>query len=143
VPKVGLPVVAPTQVFKQSELPSEEVPLASAAAVCAPTEVGAPGGELALAQDSAPLLDDREHYLARVDHRATVARMRTLVPAAAVGWIAFFSLDLVIALWVFPTDVLPFFLLRLAGLVVLLTAGFILRRTAEPSPPCSPLWTQR
>ncbi len=133
MPQVGLPVVPPTQVFKPSELPSEEVPQASAA-VSAPTELGVPGGELALAQDSAPLLDDREHYLARVDHRATVGRMRTLVPAAAIGWIAFFSLDLVIALWVFPTDVLPFFLLRLAGLVVLLTAGFILRRTAEPSP---------
>ncbi len=129
----GAPVVAPTQEFQASELPSEQVRQTSAA-VGAPTEVGDPGGALALAQDAAPLLDDRENYLARVDHRATVARMRTLVPAAALGWIAFFSLDLVVALWVFPTDVLPFFLLRLAGLVVLLTAGFILRRAAAPSP---------
>lgn len=133
MPQVGPPVVAPTQVFEPAELPSEEVPQA-ASGVSTPTEVGTPGGALALAQDAAPLLDDREHYLARVDHRATVARMRTLVPASAVGWIAFFSLDLVVALWVFPTDVLPFFLLRLAGLTVLLTAGFVLRKVAEPSP---------
>lgn len=133
MPQVGPPVVAPTQVFEPAELPSEEVPQA-ASGVSTPTEVGTPGGALALAQDAAPLLDDREHYLARVDLRATVARMRTLVPASAVGWIAFFSLDLVVALWVFPTDVLPFFLLRLAGLTVLLTAGFVLRKVAEPSP---------
>lgn len=131
MPPVDAPVVAATQVFQPSELPSEQVIQASPAD-SAPTEVG--GSAAAVAQDPAPLLDDREQYLARVDHRATVARLRTMVPAAAIGWIAFFSLDLVVALWVFPTDILPFFLLRLAGLVVLVTAGFILRQTAEPSP---------
>lgn len=133
MPQVVTPVVAPTQVFAPADLPSEQVLFASPAGA-APTDVDAPGPHPALTEDSAPLLDDREQYLARVDHRATVGRMRTLVPAAAVGWIAFFSLDLVVALWVFPTDVLPFFLLRLAGLVVLVTAGFVLRQAAEPSP---------
>ncbi len=87
----------------------------------------------ALPPSDAPLLCDREHYLARVDHRATVARMRQLVPAAAAGWVAFFGLDVVFALWVLPTDLTPFAFLRLAGLVVLLAAGWILRRVEEPS----------
>lgn len=83
---------------------------------------------------AAPLLDDRELYLSRVDHRATVARMRTLVPAAALGWVAFFSLDVVVALWVFPTDLAPFALARLAGLAVLVAAAVVLKKTREPSP---------
>ncbi len=87
----------------------------------------------AIPPSATPLLSDRDQYLSRVDHQATVARMRTLLPAAAVGWIAFFGLDVVFALWVFPTDVMPFALLRLAGLAVLLSAGWILRRVPHPS----------
>lgn len=83
---------------------------------------------------SPPLLDDREKYLARVDHRATVARMRKLVPASCLGWVAFFGLDALVALWVYPTDIVPFAVLRLAGLVVLATAAIILKRVEDPSP---------
>lgn len=36
--------------------------------------------------DAPPLLDDRERYLERIDHRATVARLRALVPAAAAAF---------------------------------------------------------
>ena len=84
--------------------------------------------------DPPPLLDDRERYLERIDHRATVARLRTLVPAAALGWVAFFGLDLVVALWIHPTDLMPFVVLRLVGLGVLLAAGVVLRATKDPSP---------
>ncbi len=86
------------------------------------------------AEADTPLLDDRERYLERVDHRATAARMRVLVPAAAIGWVAFFGLDVIVALWVYTTDLLPFVLIRLAGLAVLVTAGVVLHRVKDPSP---------
>lgn len=97
-------------------------------------ETEAPEPAVAVGPGSPPLLDDREKYLARVDHRATVGRMRRLVPAACLGWIAFFGLDALVALWVYPTNIVPFAVLRLAGLVVLVTAAVLLRRVQDPSP---------
>jgi len=80
-----------------------------------------------------PLLDDRERYLARVEHHETVARMRRLVPAAAVGWAAFFVLDAMVVQWVFPTTLEPFAWLRGLGLLVLLLAAIVLASVKTPS----------
>jgi len=103
-----------------------------------PTDAAGPTGQTAARGQPTltpgPLLDDREKYLQRIDHRATVGRMRSLVPWAASGWVAFFALDVIVALWIYPTSLLPFVWLRLAGLTILLGAGMTLRRAPDPSP---------
>lgn len=86
------------------------------------------------APDDRQLLTDRDQQLTLAEHRATVGRLRRLIPVAIALWLGFFFVDFVLATWVVPGPLWPYLVLRLIGVLPLAATWMRLRHERPPSP---------
>ncbi len=77
---------------------------------------------------------DRDRELERQEHLATVGRMRRLMPLATALWLGFSFVDVVLATWVVPGPLGPYFVLRLIGVLPIVGSWWRLAREPTPSP---------